>query len=322
MHSASIFPALVRDLGIDVEFERSGSLMVAQTPLEWESLVCAQEAKRRQGLDIRFLDKDAIRAIEPYLDTTHVAGASYSPDEGQVNPLLYTLALARRSREAGATIMENCPVEGFDVSGGRVHGVFARGERIECGAAVITAGAWSYHVGAILGIEIPIDFVVGEALITEALPRVQNNYFALASFFETAHSAGQAASPCCAQTWAGNMLIGEASQKAKGIQAAAIAESRLRNMYFTRAALSSEIVRFFPVIKTASLIRMWRTLAPFTSDHRPVLGSSDEVGGLIICAGFKSTVVMTPLVGRIVKGLLTEGNRSLSREVVHSGFSF
>ncbi|HHY37504.1 MAG TPA: FAD-binding oxidoreductase [Clostridia bacterium] len=321
MRSASMFPSLVRDLGIDVEYERSPALLVAESDAEWDALREMQEIKRRQGLDVRFVNKNELYALEPYLDLRHVAGATLSPDEARLNPLLYTRALARRSREMGALILENSPVIGFDVSQGRLRGAhISRGGmdiEIRCGAAVICAGAWSMSIGAMVGLEIPVKFVIGEALVTEPVPRLIWNYFSLASFFETAHSGERAVSACCVQTEAGNLLLGEASQVKTGRELPALESLKGGNLHFAVTAVSRDMSRFFPVMGRTSVIRMWRTFAPFTDDYRPVLGASGKVEGLFVCSGFKSTVVVTPVVGELVRDLITKGQRSIPSGITH-----
>lgn len=325
MRSASMFPRLVRDLGIDVEYERSPALLVAESETEWDALREMQETKRKQGLNVRFVDKDDLHALEPHLDLRHVSGATFSLDEACLNPLLYTRALAKRSREMGALILENCPVTGFNVSQGRLLGVYvSRGEthEISCGVAVICAGAWSRSIGAMLGLEIPVKFVIGEALVTEPMPRLIQNYFSLASFFETAHSGERAVSACCVQTEAGNLLLGEASQVKTGRELPSLESRKGGNLHFAATAVSKDLSRFFPIMGKASVIRMWRTFAPFTDGHLPVLGASRKVEGLFVCSGFKSTVVITPVVGGLVKDLINKGPRSIPRGIVHRDLDF
>ena len=58
-------------------------------------------------------------------------------------------------------------------------------------------------------------------------------------------------------------------------------------------------------MRRAAVIRGWAIPVAFVPDNRPLLGPVDEVEGLLVATGLKSTIILTPLVGALVAGMLT-----------------
>ena len=91
-----------------------------------------------------------------------------------------------------------------------------------------------------------------------------------------------------------------------------------------QAAIASEIGRFFPTLNRLRALRGWAAPVAYTADGRPYLGPVAGVPGLILATAFKSTVIITPLVSRLVAQLVLTGKTELDlsafspdREVSH-----
>ena len=80
------------------------------------------------GLDMRMIDGDEVRAINPYL-SEEVIGASWCPTDGHANPLKATYAYYTAARRLGARFYSGCPVlELRKVKGRASPGRDARGD--------------------------------------------------------------------------------------------------------------------------------------------------------------------------------------------------
>jgi len=95
------FESLCDELGVD--FERTGSLMLASGPLSQKVL----EKKLRQGQEsgvpgLRLLNASEVQSLEPGL-TSCVVGALYAPTTGTVSPWQLCLAAARDAMQHGAS---------------------------------------------------------------------------------------------------------------------------------------------------------------------------------------------------------------------------
>lgn len=107
----------VRELGLDCDFERTGSLTVATEPYQAAAL------DRGDG----YLDGAAVRAE---LDSpTYLAGVWDPHSVAIVHPAKLAAELARACVEAGVEIYEHSPAKGIEGSGGGSGGVLLRGDR-------------------------------------------------------------------------------------------------------------------------------------------------------------------------------------------------
>jgi glycine/D-amino acid oxidase-like deaminating enzyme len=147
------------------------------------------------------------------------------------------------------------------------------------------------------GVELPLQWVHGEALVTESLPPVVRHGMATCAFFEeTEGAAGQTVGFCLNQRPQGNVMIGEAAsvtdRLSRGVTATAL------------PAIAVEARQYFPGLRPAAVIRSWAIPVAFTADNRPLLGPVEELDGLVVAAGLKSTIILTPLVGELAAAMV------------------
>jgi len=200
--------------------------------------------------------------------------------------------------------MEHTQVEDFIVEQGVVKGVTTSKGEIISELVILTVGAWTRQLCYKLGMDIPVEYVYAEAFVTEALPPCLNNYFSLAAFFDEAHGKKSfTTSLCCKQTIAGNLLVGETSYPGD-VQ---VVEAKLKTCSDAHMHdIARQLKKFFPKLLNSTVIRSWRTASPFTKSYRPVFGFAGPEG-LFIAAGFKSSVIMIPIISQIAADLVTKG---------------
>ena len=97
----------------------------------------------------------------------------------------------------------------------------------------------------------------------------------------------------------GNLLIGETSKP--GLVPPG--ESEELNSPEHCSGIYKSLKKFFPTLKDLNILRSWTTPSPFTESLLPVFGPA-PVDNIILAAGFKSAVVLTPIVGEIVADLV------------------
>jgi glycine/D-amino acid oxidase-like deaminating enzyme len=114
--------------------------------------------QRAEGADIALLGPAEMAARWPWLSAEGLAcGAFGERGEGSFDGPALLQALRRRARALGVRyVAQDCV--GFERAGGRVSGVrLGDGAVIGCDQAVVSAGAWSGRVAAMLGVEMPIE---------------------------------------------------------------------------------------------------------------------------------------------------------------------
>jgi D-amino-acid dehydrogenase len=106
-------------------FERLGTLNVYATA---EGVEAAAREGERSGLRYSVLDADQTRELEPSL-IGPVAGGTYYPDEGRVDPKRFVEAVGRAAVDAGVEIRTGIDVRSLD--------------ELDADTVVVAAGAWS-----------------------------------------------------------------------------------------------------------------------------------------------------------------------------------
>lgn len=99
--------ALARDHDIACEAEQTGWMHVAHTPDMADMLRRRAEAWQALGRPVRMLDRAEARARAAL---RHCEGAYFDPSGGMINPLAYTIGLARLANAAGTRLHENAQV--------------------------------------------------------------------------------------------------------------------------------------------------------------------------------------------------------------------
>lgn len=306
LRSYGRFAALADELGYDVGFRRTGNLLLIETAHQWAMM--QQRAARLQaaGVQVALLDRDETLLMEPGLAPEAILGALYNPDEGMLDPFRLIHAYAHRGRERGLQVWTHTRVTGIETRGGRVTGVTTTRGHVSAAWVILAAGAWSGELARTAGTELPVLWVHGEAAITEPLPPTVSNAMTTAAFFEATEGAdAQTIGFCLRQRPHGNVMIGEAAQVSRG----AVCDPPHLSRAATPTALpavAAEARRWLPGLRRAAVIRAWAIPVAFTADNWPLLGPVDGVSGLLVATALKSTIILTPLVGEIVAGMVTD----------------
>jgi sarcosine oxidase subunit beta len=307
------FATLEAELGCSVGYRRVGSLLLIETEAQWQIMAGRLPVLHGAGIQAELAPAERLAELEPLLNRRAVLAACYHADEGQVSPFLFMAAFLRQGRRHGLAVHPHTEVTGFDIAGGRLVGVRAGAERFSAGVTILTTGAWTPRLGRLLGRDWAIPHVHGQALVTERSDLRLNNHLSSAAFFEAMHagegdaSAGESkpapAVLAVSQTADGHFLLGEAGAITDDLGAHATGQGQ--------AAVAREVMRVLPALARLRVLRGWAAPVAFTSDGLPFLGPVRDLPGLILATAFKSTVVVTPLVGDAVAQLVCTGRTDL-----------
>ncbi len=289
---------LEEELGGHLGLRRIGSLLVAETPEQWNALSARLPQLRAAGIQAEMIPADRFGEVEPLLDPRSALGACYHPDEARIWPFRLMHAFVERGMERGLEMRRETEVTGFRVRSGRVEGVTTNRGELSAAIVVLATGAWTPALGRLLGREWRTPHVHGQALVTEASPLRLRNHLSSAAFFESMHESAGGPPPAVmaiGQSGNGNFLLGEAGEIADHMDTRPTSRGL--------AAIAAESMRFIPALRRLRAIRGWASPVAFTSDGLPFLGPVAGLRGLILATAFKSTVIVTPLVGRLVAQL-------------------
>lgn len=303
------FPGEVESLG-GVGFRPIHTLGLVRDGEDPSAALASCSHLAAAGFVTALVDIPAVRELEPYLDTAGFCGALLQ-QQAALNPFAFTLAWADRARAAGAELRTQTRVTGIQCHGGQVTALRTTAGRLTAGLYVLAAGAWTRPLALSAGVNLPQWHIIGEACVTEPLPPLVHGLVGVIGAERVAFEgrlaglAGEGAGMRLTefgvvQSPDGNLIIGQVSHGGPGFDET-IRPSSLRDM-------AAELIRHYPKAGGASIIRAWARPVPFTPDHQPIIGCPAEPANLFIASGLKSTIIITPLLSKlIVESVLSGG---------------
>lgn len=164
LYSLQKFNDVLRETGIDFTTRREGLLSLFRKTSSFNQEIKDADVLLQQGLDLKFLDREALLQLEPALayGTTPLAGGVYSPRDETGNPAEFTRNLATwLQKNVGVELRTEETVKRLVVSQERVREVVTNKERVSADAFVLACGAASPLISKTIGLRLPIYPVKG-----------------------------------------------------------------------------------------------------------------------------------------------------------------
>jgi len=172
---------LEEETGLSTGFKACGFVELATNPDRLEEYRRIAAFNRYAGVDVREIGPSEVKELCPLIETADVLGGFYVPDDGRVNPVDVTMALAKGARDNGCRIFENRGVE--DVVVGRndagrrvVKGVRMEGVVVQADYVVNAGGMWAGQFARKHGVHVPNQANEHYYLITEKMDSVDKDW--------------------------------------------------------------------------------------------------------------------------------------------------
>lgn len=272
MHAVKhIWPTLSEELCMDVEYYQHGNLRLGKNEDHAKILTGLTNNASASGLDVRMISGDEARQICPYL-SEEVTAASWCPTDGHANPMLTTLAYYRKARQLGVRFISGDGVAEIRKIKGKARRVMTESGTIYEGQEIILAAGYeSRALAATCGIDVPLTRALLEVLVTEAQPPMfyQMLGTAMADFY--GH-----------QSTHGSFVFGGSS----GFEDTNKDNGTPTTSSITAPCICRGIMKYFPILEHAKIVRTWAGHIDQCADHVPVVSHVEEVPGLILACGF------------------------------------
>lgn len=243
------------------------------------------------GVPSRLVDGEAIAALAPEIDLTGIIGGSWCPTDGLVDPHGLLQGFVTQARRYGATLKTSATAAAIGTAGGRVQRVETATETIDTPRVVIAAGPWSAAVGAMAGVQLPIQPIRRQIAVTAAIPSLRPDFpfvidFSRALYF---HREGD------------GILTGMSNRdEPPGFDTRIDEDWRLQHV--------QRAIERMPLLGDAEISAEWAGLYEVTPDDQPILGALPEVDGLYACAGFSGHGLMHgPAAGLLLAEEILDG---------------
>ncbi|RMF41815.1 MAG: FAD-dependent oxidoreductase [Alphaproteobacteria bacterium] len=169
-YSVELYKGLAAETGLETGWKMTGCLRLATNENRWTEYRRLATTARSFGMEMHLISPDEVRRMWPLMETADLVGASWLPTDGQASPSDITQSLARGARMHGARILEGVVVRGFAMEGERITAVQTDQGEIRCEKVVNCAGQWARQLGAKAGINVPLQPVRHQYIITEPIP--------------------------------------------------------------------------------------------------------------------------------------------------------
>ncbi len=260
------------------------------------------------GLENDWIDADAIDELIPGIVRANLRGGTYSPNDGQVSPLLLPVALIREAIAAGAELKTNERVTGYLRDGEAVAGVRTDKGEYHAPRVVLATGADAAEHGELLGIPIPVTPDSHEAGITAPVePFIKPLVVDLRPGPE-----GKTANFYFGQNHEGQIIFCYTPKELF------VGTSRESLSEFL-PILAGRMISLVPRLRHMLVRRVWRGCYPMTPDGVPIVGNVEEVPGLTLAVGMCGQGFMLGIgVGQEVASLVVDGSSRLPPEAANA----
>jgi sarcosine oxidase subunit beta len=306
MESVRLFRSMKDEFGMDVEWKSSGYLFLAHSGDQaalYEKNISMQKSF---GLDVSFISARECKRLVPHLNDEGLIGGAWGPTDGQANPFLVVHGYASGIRRLGGKVETGEEVVAVDVGRNRVGAVrTASGRTIVTGTVLNAAGAWAKEVGAMAGINLPVEPERHEALVTEGV-----QYMGVPMLVDYRPDGGYFVQRVTGQ------FIGCFTPKQR--VAGHSHESTLEFL----ADMSWRMVRIMPSLRHIHILRQWAGSYSMTPDGIPMVGSTSVEGFYCIAGLCGHGFMLGPALGKMTAHFMTRGTWPIPMDEFACGRSF
>ncbi|MFC3165692.1 GcvT family protein [Ciceribacter thiooxidans] len=168
-YSVDLYKGLEAETGLATGWKMTGCLRLATNQDRWTEFKRLATTAGSFGMDMHLISPEEVKRMWPLMNVDDLVGASWLPTDGQASPSDITQSLAKGARMHGAKIVENVRVTGFEMKDGRVTAVKTTEGDVVCEKVVNCAGQWARQVGDMAGINVPLQPVKHQYIITEKI---------------------------------------------------------------------------------------------------------------------------------------------------------
>ncbi|MCQ3035752.1 MAG: FAD-dependent oxidoreductase [Bacilli bacterium] len=280
-----MFPEVCKEL--DVSFKQIGSLTVATEDEQLELLKELAERSAINGVDVKLLNRDEVKAIEPYI-TDDVKGALFAPSAGIVNPFTLTVHAMENAVDNGVILHLGEEVVNIQKSG-EFYIVRTNKDIYKTKVIINAAGLYGDKINSMIeNIDYSINPRKGEYYVLGHLPYV----FVTHTIFPLPSKKGKGI--LVSPTTSLNFIVGPSSESVES-------KEDLSTDKLTLVNVKKQAVNLVPKIPFGNVIRTFSGLRATPSTHDFIIGFSKTDKNFINTVGIESPgLASSPAIAKYV----------------------
>ena len=292
-YSQFLWEELSHELPLDAEYERCGTIWIAQDDDEMAEVRRKYGYYLHRAVDVEILDSQLLHHAEPHLRVP-LAGGLLVHGDCVLYPPRAASFLIQRAQSFGAQIHLRKEV----VAMGQGIVSLSNGTKLSAGILINAAG----HFAPSLTPGIAIKPRKGHLVITDRYPGFIRHQLVELGYLKSAHSAASDSVAFNLQPRkTGQILIGSSRQFGAEDPAA---EPNMIAQMLRRAS------QYLPGIASLSATRVWTGFRPATPDKLPLIGPWPEDKSLFLAAGHEGLGITTSLATANILASQILGRRS------------
>ncbi|HRG99273.1 MAG TPA: FAD-dependent oxidoreductase [Polyangiaceae bacterium] len=301
-YTRDLYARLEAETGQSTGFAPVGFIEVAADADRLEEYRRVSAFNRFCGVDVHELSPREVHDLFPLAKTDDLLAGFYVKEDGRVNPVDVTMALAKGARLQGATVVEGVAVTGLLTKRGAVTGVRTAHGDVEAEYVVNCAGMWARQLGQASGVNIPLQSAEHYYLITEKIPGLSASFPVL----EDPGSHGYF------REEVGGLMVGLFEPVCAPWKVGGVPED------FSFGEIPPDWDRMGPYLEKAmsrvpisletGVKKFFCGPESFTPDLQPVVGEAPELRNYFVAAGLNSIGILTGGgLGRVMAHWITTG---------------
>lgn len=293
LESLPMLERFPEELGQQIDYQKIGYLFLLSDEKDVAAFENNVELQHSLGVQTQWLSGDEVRKRLPLMNLEDILKATLHQKDGLCDPNGVVMGYMNHAQRMGVTCLNNVEVTGLKIHGGKISSVKTNLGEISTPIVVNCAGPRAALIGEMAGVDIPIQPIRRQMMVTTPLPELPKDFpfvidFAQSLYF---HPEGD------------GLLTGMSNQDQKpGFDESVDQDFELLNL--------EKSIERMPMLETAGLASHWAGLYEVTPDAHPIFGVT-PVEGFYLVGGFSGHGFMHgPIAGKLMAEILLDGAAS------------
>ena len=281
-YSVDLYNRLEEETGLATGFKPVGGLRVASSEDRLKELKRSVTMAKTFGLPMDLLNAKETHDLFPPMSKEGIQGGANLPTDGFIDPNSVTQALAKGARSRGAQIYTGTTLTSMTVKeDGSFQVVTDKGE-IHCDYFVNCGGLWAYELGQMVGVNVPIQGMEHQYMISEKIEGVPKDLPTMRDPDNLVYYKEEAR----------GLLMGGYEHHPLDWASEGMPEKFSRQLLAPNFEHFEQVmepaIKRTPALETAGIVNMINGPEAFTPDGNPVMGEAPEVKNYFVAAGFNA----------------------------------